>query len=498
MPIAVVLAALLFYACSLAPGTLWGDPGKLQRAAWLLDLQLLETSHPVWVALMHPIVHLPGAEPAWLGNAGSALLSSLALWPAFRIMRRLGATSTASVTACLALAVSHTYWLHAVVTEVYALNSLVALLLLDRLTASVLEGRPPSRGGWLLLGLAAGVFSANHLLVACWIPGFAWLAARGADAGRRRQAHLAAAGGLLAGLLPMAAARLAAGLPSSAMLLADHMARSLRLEGALADVSLAAACLIYQFPIPLVIGAALAGLTRLPSRVRGPILLLYGASVLLPLRYDVKDRFAFFLPSYLLIAVVAAPGLDRILAWIQSRLAGAAGPAASCLALLAVAAPPVVYDGVARRLPGLALSRVDAIRQLPGRDKARYHLYPGKRGETSAGLFAQAALAAVGPGAVLLADFTVWAPLSYLHDVERRRPDVRLVHADAAWHLDLALRAAAEGREVFVAAVDVHPEGSPLRARFELVPIGPIHKAVLRPAGSGDTFPAGPIPAPPG
>src|SRR5262249_20165426 len=151
---------------------------------------------------------------------------------------------------------------------------------------------------------------------------------------------------------------------------------------------------LYQFPLPLMLAAAVAGAVRLrrerPADLIGLVVLL-AVNVWFAFSYQVPDRFAFYLPVYLLVALLAAPGLDAMLA--RAAAGGAGRRTALALAAFTTGiAPPIVYA----LAPGIVGTRLPSVfpsaRELPGRDPILFHLYPGKRGYDGARRFCLDAL----------------------------------------------------------------------------------------------------------
>ncbi len=493
LPWALALLALILYILTLAPGVQWGDAGKFQRMAWQREVRFDEAGHPIWVLLVHPLARWSGLDPARAANLSSALLSALALVPAFRLARAIGAGRRAAGLCCLALAVSHTWWLHAVVAEVYALNSLVSLLLLRAcLAVSDGWGRPPSSGALWRLGAAAGVFGGNHPALLLWLPGLAVLVATSVRAGRAsRGAALAAAAGLAIGLAPFVAARAAWTRVESTWTVTSRLLAGLVAPFQEPRLYLEiGGYLLYQFPLPLVPLAAAAGAFRLWRRRRSlatALACVSLANLLFVLAHDVKDRFAFCLPVYLLIAVTAAPGLEAIDGLLGPMSVRARRALWAAAWALAVGLPPLAYHQAPALLAPRLAEGPGLLRGLPHRDAAGWYLRPGKRGDAGARRFAEESLAHLPAGSVLIADHTPAAPIEFLIAVEGRRPDVTVFWVPPAGQLANALRATAEGRPVFIAATDSYYAVEDLMGSFHIEPAGPIHRLVPRshgPAGA--------------
>jgi len=479
---AVVLAALALYLVTLAPGLLWGDSARFQRMAWEGEMRFDESGHPLWVLAAHLFTSIPGMDPARGSNLLSAILSALALWPAWRIMRRLGASADAASIACLALAVSHTYWFHAVITEVYALNSLVMLLLLDAALSA-----PPTDLVLFSAGLACALGGSNHPLVFLWAPGLLWILVQG---GRRSLAPgrwIALASGAALGIAPWLWLRSGVGRGETVTILARRLLGALvSPEGKGGDLLRFGGYLLYQFPVPILLLAAAMGYRRLPRELRQGFGLLYICSAAFAFSYPVQDRFAFYLPSYLVLALVAAPGIDAL----ASRLAGGgsgvrppdpspSGAARRRSALAAILAAVAIAPPILYRLAPLAASaipEVGSIRSIPWRDAALYHLYPGKGGDDGARRFCEESFAVMPPRSLLIADDPLAEPFDYLQLVEGKRTDVEVFYVSPARQLQVAMSKIRLGRAVFLAARDRYYEVAGLERLLEVVPAGPIFR----------------------
>jgi len=84
----------------------------------------------------------------------------------------------------------------------------------------------------------------------------------------------------------------------------------------------------------------------------------------------------------------------------------------------------------------------------------------------------------------LLADYSIYWVVRYLHDIEGQRPDVRLVELPPPpaldQHLPLALDEARRGRPLFIPDTNRYYNIAALRTAFRIVPDGPIYRLVRR------------------
>jgi len=136
-------------------------------------------------------------------------------------------------------------------------------------------------------------------------------------------------------------------------------------------------------------------------------------------RYTVPDRYAFFIPFYCTVAVFMGLGTHLF----QNRISGRVfGPLVLVFSLLPI--------GVYAAAPALAEKMQFSIGtrgDIPYRDDYRYFLQPWRTGDNGAERFAQEALEVKEKEAVIYADSTTVGPLLYVQQVQRKRPDVKIV-----------------------------------------------------------------------
>ncbi len=137
--LAVLLFALALagYLRMAAPDVLGGDPGEFQFAAWRWGLAH-PTGYPLyllagglWQRLLTPF----GIGPAAALNAFSAVTAAAAVAVCSLVVRRWlaappPAARVAAVFAAVLLATNPTFWSQSLIAEVYALHTLLVLLIL--------------------------------------------------------------------------------------------------------------------------------------------------------------------------------------------------------------------------------------------------------------------------------------------------------------------------------------------------------------------------------
>ncbi len=138
---------------------------------------------------------------------------------------------------------------------------------------------------------------------------------------------------------------------------------------------------------------------------------------------NVPDRYAFFIPFYVLVAVLIGVGVKVVQE--QTRFARG-GPVFSTLILALALLPIGVYCGV----PAWASAQQFSLGtrgDLPYRDDYRYFLQPWKTGERGAAQFATEVLAQVEADALIYADMTTVPALLFVQQHRGLRPDVHVV-----------------------------------------------------------------------
>jgi hypothetical protein len=136
-------------------------------------------------------------------------------------------------------------------------------------------------------------------------------------------------------------------------------------------------------------------------------------------RYQVADRYVFFLPFYCLGAVLVGLGADIVLERYSRK--------SLVLLVLAFALLPVPVYAVTPALARRVYKPLGQRRQRPYRDEYKYFLQPWKAGYRGAERFAREALDAVEENATIYAYTTEAHALLYVQQVEGKRQDVGIV-----------------------------------------------------------------------
>jgi hypothetical protein len=444
---AVAVLALAVYFRTLAPTVTLVDSGELALAA--RDLGVAHPpGMPLWVLLAHLATLVPWSNVAARVAAASAIFAALAAGlmvlvareALLCVFRRAGATSEPDDTsrwvgavpaglAGLGLAFSRALWSYATIVEVYSLNLLLILgVLFLLLRWSRLGGDLFLYGAAVLFGLALGV---HHVTVALTLPALGVLVHRaaGADFFRSRRLVIAAAFATVAlvavySYLPWAAARQPVfdwGNPSTLERVVWHVTGrqyqsffDTSLQAVLRELGTFLRLAARQFgpPFPPVIlllsVIGVAQLWRVDRRMGLALALILGTNLAFGLAYVIgEDKDAYYLPSFLALALAAGFGAQVVLGRARR---GARTATAAALALL----------------PALPLAS-----GLAYADHSRYFIALD---------YVSNALAGVAPGGMLLTgDWQLYSPLLYLREVEGQRRDVvamDILHLRRSWYFE--------------------------------------------------------------
>jgi len=329
----VALTAYALYRATMLPGFDFGDTGSFQATVGS-PLITPRDGYPLYFAIGQLFLWATGAEPAHALNLASAITAAVACGLAVLVAAELSGSIAAASGAALLFGASYTFWSQAVIAEVYALHiALVALTLLLLLRWS---NRPTT----LRLAIFFAVYAlgfGNHLSMILLAPAFTLFLLLAAPAGWRslltpRVVALATVCALAGAsqyawnlrtlwLLPgndtpdgMADAlgrfwfdvtksdwrdTMVMNVPRS--MLRDHAAMywfDLRQQFGIVGPCLAVAGLVHLFS------------TSPPRAIL--MAALFAANAIFAFSYNVGDSHVFYLPSHLIIALLAAPAIALV------------------------------------------------------------------------------------------------------------------------------------------------------------------------------------------
>jgi hypothetical protein len=443
---------LLVYGLTLAPGALGGDAGEFQIAARVWGLSH-PTGYPLYMLLVKLWALLPLGSVAFRANLLAAVLAASTIACLYAVLEVVTRSVFASVLGALTLAFSPLFWSQAVIADKYALN---AFLISGVLASAVYWSQEPGRRRLCLVALVYGLSLTHHrtmLLFAPGLAGFVWLVQPSAWKMRRNWLAL---GCLVLPLFLYATLPLTRALgqpltnwwPSTL----GEWLQYLLARGHLGDVEFAFAPLSDRLALYVrtlvdqvtLWGVALAmlGVVYL-FRGQRPLLFLTVVSFLLQalssMAYFLESRNqAFYLPSFLVVAVWIGAGGAGILQWLSDGLDRRRGSKRVIVTTAGVCLWLLPLFSLVRAWPA-SVARFDEDYPL---DIWRQDLMWGEQ----ATRLARVGLTGVAADAVIVGDWEQMTPFRYFQLVEGLRPDVETLYPVGRLE-----EAAASGRPLYAA-----------------------------------------------
>ncbi len=430
--LAVLCGAGALYALSCAPGALWQDSGLIQVRVWHGDIKGflgLAISHPLFYLVALLAKHIPLGSFAHRVNLVSAMAGAFAVANLYLLVRLWLSREIPALIAAATLALSHTFWQHASIAETYTLWTALFLGELIMLLQYARTGRTQYLYALgLLNGLAISVHMLAVIPLSCYAVVLVVLTVR-----KRLRIRDIGVIVLLWGLGAMPFLYLITQqMVSSGDILGTLASAAFgdRWQGDVLNVAISwrlvkenLLLVVLNFPTPnivlFVVGCVALYRMRVVPIFRGVVMALLVLFFLFAFRYTVSDRYAFFIPFYVVVSLIVGLGLQFVLERMQRRSIVALAVGFAFLPIVVYAVAP----GAARRM-GLAIgTRAD----IAYRDDYAYFLRPWKTSDDGAARFARDALEMVGPNSVIYADTTTVAPLLLAQEVEGRRPDVEII-----------------------------------------------------------------------
>ena len=474
---AVFIVASLLYTLTLAPTVTLVDSGELILAAWGTGVAH-PPGFPLWVMLAHLASLLPFGNVAVRINFSSALFAALACAMLTLVVAELIITASSltmpkrtskaaqrsrkredltggrflmfapAAGAGLLMAFSRTLWSYATITEVYALNTLLILVVFFLMvgwrrrileTQTAKDEQVTIHDSWLyaaafIFGLAMGV---HHVTVGLTLPAVAAVVYRtqGLKFFRSRRllyAALISIGALVAvyAYLPLAASRdpvMNWGNPRSLQEIWWHITgRQYRVffvfSPAIMGAQFVEFCRMvsreFGFPwLPVTPVLGLIGFASAYKRDRAAfwfLLLILVADLAYSLSYEIaEDKDAYYLPVFIAIAIAAAFGIRWLIRFAGSRRA-------PILAPYLVGAVAIVFT----------LATAFAA-NWPFNNRRHYFIAD----DYVENLFSTIA----ANGLLLTQDWQVVSPTFYAQEIEQRRRDVKVIDINLlrrSWYFD--------------------------------------------------------------
>lgn len=158
----VVICGLAVYTRVLAPDLLYSDSGEFQTLAFTWGTTHT-TGYPTYLVLARIVGFLPIGSLAWRISFASALFAALTLGGVYLIARHF-VHQGGAILSCLVLLLSYTFWSQSVIAEVYT----PATAFITAIILTLLQWyRQPSKRPWLiaLVGFLLGIGLGVHLFI---------------------------------------------------------------------------------------------------------------------------------------------------------------------------------------------------------------------------------------------------------------------------------------------------------------------------------------------
>jgi 4-amino-4-deoxy-L-arabinose transferase-like glycosyltransferase len=439
--------AAIIYGRTVIPGLLPGDGGEFQTLTYLLG-NSHPTGYPVYLALARLFTLLPLGELAYRVNLFSAVMGALTVSGVYLCGKLLAGYRATAVAGALALAVSATLWSQSLIAEVYTAG---AAFLVFILLALLWWDSTNSKWALFAAGLLGGLSVGVHMSVALLAPAVLLFLLLHRDRGwpMWRTAVLGAFSGLATTVLlflliewnnPTASyfnsviepSRSAWGYDAGQMdgpwehLLFGWQGRQFQylMFSDINEVMPQQAGdywdnLDNELAAPLIMMAVIGTLWLLLRRSRAAALLIVAliSQLFYFFNYEIWDLYVFYIPSYLLLTLLAIAGLGALIdiaGWGLSKLTPRrSGTSAVLDVLLAVLVLAVAV------WPVLKTRQEDLLR---GEVAFEFDEYP--QYDPNLRLVAAATVADLPENAIVFTDWDMMWPYYYTAYLENNRTDL--------------------------------------------------------------------------
>ncbi len=440
----IFFTTLALYVMTMAQTVIWGDSADIALKVHNLVLDPAADGHPLYILLGRVFSWLPG-ELAVNLNFMSVFFAALAVTFVYLIVEKITKNHIQGIIAAVCLTLSHAFWLHALVTEVYVLNAFFVTLIVWLMLCwkdNVEEYK------WLYAAsFVFGLSLSHHLIIGlCGFGGLYFMIVYGGKRllNARRIALIAffflLGSSLYWGLLlrwfllmPQKTAEIvdiATGRGHKQYMLHTTIFRVLK------NIGLYIALLFYQFPLAgFILGIlGIIGLMKKDARLGWFFLLLIGVnSLFFIFSAHLQYNYQFIIQDYMLFSILIGYGSSSVLYWMKNNLFNRTpNNLANMLLLGCICVFPIITYKITPPLSkklGLTLA---PTRPLPYRNNETYFLDPPKTGYTGPEEYAFRTFSLLKPDAIIIADFTPAAVLEYYQQIMGMRPDVKLVYLQKA------------------------------------------------------------------
>jgi hypothetical protein len=427
----VFLSALVLYILTLAPSYVWGDSTKLLFNVLEKEFVGLGTgfgTHPFHNVLGYVFSYLP-VSFAYSQNLLSAFFAAASVWLTYLIILESVGDIRAALAASVSLAVSHVFWLFAVINESYSLLSFTILLALFLCLKWTRQHKD-----WHLyaLGFVVGAGLANHALLVLTLPGLlyliwgkqcwefclSWKFAIVLLTFLLGSCQILLIPIIKAGSISAFVAQLTGDSSDTYQTFSGNFLKFVR------ELTAYPLYLLYQFPGLAILmgGTGVAVAFRRSNRLVFASALITAPFLLFAAQYMKQRQFPMMLPTFNMFALWVGFGTGCVIErFPHLRTMFAYSVLLASLALI----PPAVYYSASRIAEAVHYD-VSFIRAQPYRNPYSYYLFPPKQQEHGPQRYVEDAFAQAKPGAIILADFVPGLVLVYEQRVLGKRKDLEV------------------------------------------------------------------------
>ena len=434
------LVPLLFYIETCCRTMGHGDTALLmmEEREVLLDTEV--STHNLTVLLGSITSRLPLHNNAFQANLASAVGGAIAISVLFYVIRRMtSSVVTAAITATVTM-VSHSMWWHSTIAEVYVLNAVFMFFGLGMLAELQ---RSYSDRKLRVFFFVCGLAFFQHMQLGILLAGACtFLLVHGLQSEKRPakwilRTGLSCLGAFALGFIPYLVLLIrdsvqygffdvlskATGGEFHSMMFKTNWGR------AIPDVLFLIAL---QFPGVYLVAIA-AGIVLMARAWRGSpslyaIAVMFAVNTLFFMTFDTWDRFAFLLPSFLMLSFAGSFAVDAVVRRARGRPAALA--AVGVLAVIAAASPIYLYAHTAKwgRDPqSFWHKHYNSDYTANNYDTAEYVANPNRRNYTGMTYFAELMFRKLPRNAIVVdTDARALYQMRYLQVYENQRPDIKL------------------------------------------------------------------------
>lgn len=440
LPYLFIPVPFLFYFFTLSPAIGLGDTALLLDGMMRCSVNSHVNNHNLTVLIGHFFMRIAPGEIAFRGNLFSAFFGALAAASFYLLALRMTCRVSVSAAATLSVMVSHSLWWHSTIVENYALNACFSVWII----ISLFKASETGHERYVLAAAAlSGLALFNHVQMGFWLPAIGLFILMRYRESRKTLflVMIRASCFFVIGFLPYIAVFIRDAVRNGSLAKTFYWALGGDFQGimlsqgavsGLGDFLFLAALQYPSFFMILILAGVYYGFRE--DRYR-PLFAAMAAGFCVNtyffMRYPTWDKFAFLLPSFLILGVAGIAGLDAAAGqWLPRRRC--AGTALIAAVIAGSAIPVMLYA----KLPGMARDPGSFLHERYNNDYtenthdcARYILNPDKRDYANIRDLAGLIFSKLPAGSILVDDDSrTYYPLAeYYQRYYRTRPDVTIV-----------------------------------------------------------------------